>query len=73
MTNDVCATTTCVGSPTPIAKNRLFGMQIPTELDTQIGDAARRHNLTKSAVARMAIERGLPVLAEQLETGGLVP
>lgn len=57
-------------TPTPTAKSRLFGMQIPQELDDQLTEVSRRHGLTKSGIARMAIERGLAVLASQLETGG---
>ena len=57
-------------TPTPPAKNRLFGMQIPQELDDQLTEVSRRHGLTKSGIARMAIERGLVILATQLETGG---
>ena len=56
--------------PTPIVKNRMLGMHIPQELDDQLTEVARRHGLTKSGIARMAIERGLVVLAAQLETGG---
>ena len=67
MTDDVCATPTESESPTPAAKTRLFAMQIPTEMDETLGDVSRRHNLNKSAVARMALERGLPILINQLE------
>jgi predicted transcriptional regulator len=51
------------------AKSRLFGMQIPNELDDQLTEVSRRHCLTKSGIARMALERGLTVLTAQLETG----
>ena len=53
--------------PTPTtSKPRLFGMQISEDLDAKITDAAVRNGLTKSGIARLAIERGLIVLNEQL-------
>jgi len=60
-------------STTPTPKNRLFGMQIPPELDEQLTEVSRRHGLTKSGIARMAIERGLVVLVAQLQTEGKKP
>ena len=41
-------------------------MQIPAELDEKLSEASRQHNLTKSGIARLAIERGLVVLNDQL-------
>jgi hypothetical protein len=41
-------------------------MQISEDLDAKITDAAVRNGLTKSGIARLAIERGLIVLNEQL-------
>lgn len=62
MSDAVTATQT---TPEP-AKTRLFGMQIPIELDALLSESASRHNLTKSGIARMALERGLPILNDQL-------
>ena len=48
-------------------------MQISEELDQRISESARTHNLTKSGIARLAIERGLLVVNEALgnvERGG---
>jgi hypothetical protein len=50
----------------PSPKTRLFGMQIPEELDALLTESAARHNLTKSGIARLALERGLVVVNEQL-------
>jgi predicted DNA-binding protein len=44
----------------------LLTIRIPQELDTAIQAAGKRNQLTKSAVARLAIERGLTVLESQL-------
>ncbi len=49
-------------SPTPPAKTRLFGMLLPASLDAQLTEIATRLNLTKSGVARLALERGLPIV-----------
>ena len=43
-------------------------MQLPAELDEALTEAATRHNLTKSGIARMALSRGLSLLNEQLQT-----
>lgn len=51
----------------PAPKTRLFGMQIPAELDTELTEAASSLNLTKSAVARMALQKGLPFVIGKLE------
>lgn len=68
MSNVVCATATQADQPTAAAKNRLFGVQISAELDAQLAESAKRYNLTKSGIARLALERGLVVLNEQLGT-----
>ena len=44
----------------------LLTIRIPQELDIAIQAAGKRNQLTKSAVARLAIERGLTVLESQL-------
>jgi len=54
-------------------KARVFGMQIPPELDDQLTEAAARLHLTKSGLARLALARGLLVVEEQLSVGGEVP
>jgi len=55
-------------SPTDDAqKSRVLGFQIPSELDAQLADAAIRLHLSKSSVARLAVQRGLTVLLEQLQ------
>jgi len=55
-------------SPTDDAqKSRVLGFQIPSELDAQLADAAIRLHLSKSSVARLAVQRGLAVLLEQLQ------
>ena len=41
-------------------------MQLPTDLDERLSHAAKKLNLTKSGVARMALDRGLAVITEQL-------
>lgn len=50
-----------------ISTSRIFGMQLPQELDDALTEAASRHNLTKSGIARMALARGLTTLNEQLQ------
>jgi len=52
---------------TPAEKGRLFGMQIPADLDAELSRASAKLNLTKSALARLALQRGLVVVMEQLE------
>ena len=52
----------------PPPRTRLFGMQIPADLDATLGETARRHNLTKSGIARLALARGLAILNEQLQS-----
>lgn len=55
-------------SPTDDAmKARILGFQISAELDAEIADAAVRLHLSKSSVARLAVQRGLVVLLEQLQ------
>ena len=49
-----------------VSTSRIFGMQLPAELDAALTQAASRHNLTKSGIARMALARGLSLLNEQL-------
>ena len=51
-------------------KPRIMGFQIPAELDAAINDAASRLQLSRSSVARLACQRGLSVLLEQLDMEG---
>ena len=48
-------------------KPRLFGCQISAELDAEITHAAEKTGLTKSGVARLAMQRGIVVVLEQLQ------
>jgi len=48
-------------------KPRLFGCQISAELDAEITAAAKRLGLAKSAVARLAMQRGIAVVVDQLQ------
>jgi hypothetical protein len=46
----------------------LLTIRIPASLDCLIAEAGKRNQLTKSAIARLAIERGLAVLDAQLSS-----
>jgi hypothetical protein len=67
----MAATTSCMSDaeyPTDdLQKSRVLGFQISPELDAEIADAATRLHLSKSSVARLAVQRGLVVLLEQLQ------
>ena len=58
MSNDVSTTTT--------QAVKTFGFVISEELETRLTTAATALQLSKSGIARLAIERGLPVLEAQL-------
>ena len=60
MANDVSTTTTTA--------NKTFGFQISEELEARLSKAATELHLSKSGIARLAIERGLPILESQLST-----
>jgi predicted transcriptional regulator len=60
MSNDVSTTTTQAA--------KTFGFQISEDLEARLTAAATALQLSKSGVARLAIERGLPVLEAQLAT-----
>jgi hypothetical protein len=49
-------------------KPRILGFQIDAELDAQITYAAQAVKLSRSATARLAVERGLPVILDQLRS-----
>lgn len=51
-------------------KPRVLGFQIPESLENELIHAAEKLHLSKSSVARLALQRGLTVLLEQLSQEG---
>lgn len=48
----------------------MFGVQISAELDEEITNAAKTLGLSKSGVARLAMQRGISVVVDQLNPEG---
>ena len=53
-------------STTTTNPSKTFGFQISEELEARLSKAATELQLSKSGIARLAIERGLPILESQL-------